>query len=227
MLSNYVCFGLDTRITALLAGKGSYTRYADDITLSFDDAALASMYTHLVCVIIQDEGFTIQKAKRVRYQRSHMRQEVTGLIVNDQISLPRETRRLIRAMQHRQKKGTLDPGSVSKLHGYLQLQEMVQKQRQQVEHTPNGEVKNKKRSHTRALSYIPISSGNRSYISSANRVKLSAVIITILVLTGSIFQPNLPEITQLDLLTHISGIAGSVLLVFALIFKGRHRIEEK
>jgi hypothetical protein len=151
-VSNLVCRKLDVRLTALMQAervKGSYTRYADDLTFSFESfgsnkrrrkaraggaartqSAVTSRATlRVVRRIIEAEGFRIQKKKRVRIQRAHQRQSATGLVVNARVNLPRELRRRIRAMQHRQSLGQLTPGRQRELSGWEALQRMVEKQR--------------------------------------------------------------------------------------------------
>jgi retron-type reverse transcriptase len=129
--------------------EGAYTRYADDLTFSLAMfgrnkrrrprpkdkpkrprvvAPSRALLTH-IRKIIEDEGFTIQKRKRVRVQRAHQRQTATGLVVNAKVSLPREVRRRIRAMQHRERKGVLDAKGKAALRGWEALAGMVVRQR--------------------------------------------------------------------------------------------------
>jgi retron-type reverse transcriptase len=136
-LSNLVCRRLDARLEALIRRSGGrYTRYADDITLSLPGLghswAPPSAHYQLIArvrEIIEAEGFKIQMKKRVRVQRAHQRQTATGLVVNAKINLPRATRRLIRAMQHRERLGQLDPAGQQRLRGLEALLAMVERQR--------------------------------------------------------------------------------------------------
>ena len=150
-LSNLVCRKLDARLSALVARFGGrYTRYADDLTLSFPafgknkrlrphprgsgpwrarpSGPSRSLLTR-VRAILEEEGFKLQLKKRVRVQRAHQRQTATGLVVNRQVNLPRRTRRLIRAMQHRRRLGQLDAAGQSRLRGLEAFQAMVLSQR--------------------------------------------------------------------------------------------------
>lgn len=100
MVSNLICWRLDSRLSGLVAKHGGhYTRYADDLTFS-GDAALLSVLP-LVRRIIREEGFAWAPEK-FRIQRRGSRQMVTGLVVNDVVSVPRRVRRYLRAMVHRQ-----------------------------------------------------------------------------------------------------------------------------
>lgn len=79
-LSNVVCLKLDKRISELAIKYGaSYTRYADDITLSANTDI--SNIIPVVEKIVTDEGFSLNNKKtRVLYE--YQRQEVTGLLVS-------------------------------------------------------------------------------------------------------------------------------------------------
>ena len=161
-LSNLVCRRLDSRLSALagrlqtplrstrtgLSNRVAYTRYADDITLSFErfginkrrykrpagEAARQIPLTarrsvlKMIREIIEEEGFRIQMKKRVRIQRAHQRQTATGLVVNAGVRLPREVRRRIRAMRHRQRLGQLTPSQERELAGWESLAAMVARQ---------------------------------------------------------------------------------------------------
>jgi len=152
-LSNLVCRKLDERLSGLVEKfNGQYTRYADDMTISLPGlghnrrlrphkktdkpsrplrsrrSPTRSLLTW-IRRIIEEEGFRIQMKKKVRVQRPHQRQTATGLTVNQQVSLPRATRRRIRAMQHRQRLGQLDPAAQKQLRGYEALMSMIEQQR--------------------------------------------------------------------------------------------------
>jgi hypothetical protein len=151
-LSNLACRKLDARLGGLARVYGArYTRYADDITVSLPafgknrrrrpharqsgpwrrkpSGPSRNLLTRLKA-ILEEEGFRLQLKKRVRVQRAHQRQTATGLVVNRQVNLPRSTRRLIRAMQHRRKLGRLDPAGLARLRGLEDFQRMVLEQRE-------------------------------------------------------------------------------------------------
>ena len=79
--------------------------------------------------IIESEGFQIQMKKKVRVQRAHQRQTATGLVVNREVNLPREVRRRIRAMRHRDRLGQLPARDKARLRGWEALAGMVERQR--------------------------------------------------------------------------------------------------
>jgi retron-type reverse transcriptase len=102
VISNLVARKLDRRLAGASAKLGwTYTRYADDLTLSAADPAQAQMSLTMsrVRAIVRDEGFVINEAKG-RVQRRGGRQQVTGIVVNDKLGLPRDEVRRLRAIVH-------------------------------------------------------------------------------------------------------------------------------
>jgi retron-type reverse transcriptase len=81
-----------------------YTRYADDLTISGggDSNGKVGYLLARVRHIAQDEGFAVN-AKKTRIKRSHARQTVTGLVVNNNPGVPRNLTRRLRAILHRAK----------------------------------------------------------------------------------------------------------------------------
>jgi RNA-directed DNA polymerase len=101
-LANLSCRRLDQRLVRLAAKCGaSYTRYADDLTFSFQVMPTMRIGRFLWWVdgICQQEGFTERADKRRILRRKHQ-QRVTGLVVNDAANIPRADRRRFRAMLH-------------------------------------------------------------------------------------------------------------------------------
>jgi len=101
-VSNLVCRRLDARLTGLAeANKGTYTRYADDLTFSFKSAEGLNLgrFRWWVDQVCQQEGFTVNQQK-FRVIRSSQRQVVTGIVVNTGLRVPRELRRELRAIVH-------------------------------------------------------------------------------------------------------------------------------
>jgi RNA-directed DNA polymerase len=129
-LSNLVNYRFDVRLSNLVKKFGGiYTRYADDITLSFPKFDTKhKIILKYVSQIIRSEGFQIQKKKRIRIQRSHQRQTVTGLIVNQKVNLPRFLRRRIRAMEHQLSLGKIPKYRQTSILGYIALRNMLSKQ---------------------------------------------------------------------------------------------------
>lgn len=105
-LSNLVCRNLDARLTGLAQKlSGTYTRYADDLTFSFNTAPPGGIgrFRWWVDQICQQEGFIVRHDK-FRVIRASQRQQVTGIVVNDTLRVPRNERRRFRAILHNCKK---------------------------------------------------------------------------------------------------------------------------
>ena len=106
VLTNVICQRLDFLLTGLAKRFGlRYSRYADDITFSSlhqvyqsDGAFLKELQR-----IITEQGFHI-KASKTRLQKEGYRQEVTGLIVNEQVNVQKryikQLRKWLYYMEH-------------------------------------------------------------------------------------------------------------------------------
>ena len=88
MISNIVARHLDVRLNNLAKRyNAEYSRYADDITFS-GNSNVKNMIP-VVTQIIQEEHFCVNEDK-IRYAYYYQRQEVTGLIVNEKVSIPKK-----------------------------------------------------------------------------------------------------------------------------------------
>jgi len=108
---------MDARLTGLAVGKGGrYTRYADDLTFSFpEDKVDLGRFRWWVDQICHQEGFLIHQAK-FRVIRRAQRQLVTGIVVNDELRIPREERRRFRAILHNCRKHGVESQGRGKPH---------------------------------------------------------------------------------------------------------------
>ncbi len=136
-LANLACRRLDARLSGLAAKLGArYTRYADDLSFSFH--AQASVDTlnigrvfWWIDQILHQEGFSEHVGKR-QILRPSRRQMVTGIVVNERTTIPREARRVFRATLHNCRKHGLDGQArdrehfVDYLRGYAAYVYMVQ-----------------------------------------------------------------------------------------------------
>ncbi|AOY77880.1 retron St85 family RNA-directed DNA polymerase [Clostridium formicaceticum] len=108
-LSNIVSLKLDKRFNSLVNKlsdlNASYSRYADDLTVSGDKKIVK--YVPLFKEIIQDERFIVNE-KKFRVQNKPDRQMVTGIIVNEKISVPIQTKKYIRQQIYYCKKFGVD-----------------------------------------------------------------------------------------------------------------------
>jgi len=111
-ISNLVSRKLDRRLVGMTRKMGwTYTRYADDLTFSAELQELEGdkkgrkdlgMLLARVRHIVTEEGFAINP-KKGRIQHAGGRQNVTGIVVNDKLSMPREEVRRLRAILHQAK----------------------------------------------------------------------------------------------------------------------------
>lgn len=101
-LANRVVARLDRRLTGLADAVGAtYTRYADDLVLSGDRALgrSAGRLVDTVGRIVAEEGFRLQPTK-TRVQGPGTRRTVTGIVVNERPSVPRDEYDALRALLH-------------------------------------------------------------------------------------------------------------------------------
>jgi RNA-directed DNA polymerase len=98
-ISNLLCRRLDQRLSGF-AKKHQlvYSRYADDLTLSAPKGVEPAVGAMLAVLgkVAHSEGFAVHPDK-VSVQRRGRRQEVTGIVVNERLSIDRRTLRRFRA----------------------------------------------------------------------------------------------------------------------------------
>jgi hypothetical protein len=102
-LANLINIGLDDSIARYVKHRrGTYTRYADDLTISFPEdwprhiRSLVQQIRHVARAC----GYRLHGGRKLGIFRRHQRQQVCGVIVNDKPTLPRELRRRLRAARH-------------------------------------------------------------------------------------------------------------------------------
>lgn len=127
-LVNRVFDGIIEKVAKKYSAR--YTRYADDLTFSFPQNInkLERKVKPLIKEVknkLKAEKYQIQYEKGIRFLRPHQRQVVTGIVVNKDINLPREKRKLIRSMRHKRDLGILLDKDVRKLEGYESLLSMI------------------------------------------------------------------------------------------------------
>ncbi len=130
-LSNLVNYVLDARIERFVERrKGTYTRYADDICISFpkDYPKRVRGMVQMVGRHLKGAGYELNGMK-TRILRQHQQQKVTGLVVNDRVNVPRHIRRKLRAVEHRLNTGQRATMTQEQLNGWKALLAMVEKQR--------------------------------------------------------------------------------------------------
>jgi len=103
VIGNLVLAGIDRALTTAAASRDvHYTRYADDLTFSGDDAALKMV--PFARRLLRELGYELDTKKTNIFRRGR-RQMVTGLVVNEHADLPRRLRRRLRAAVHRRSLG--------------------------------------------------------------------------------------------------------------------------
>jgi RNA-directed DNA polymerase len=131
-LSNLVNLVLDSRIERFVhRRKGTYTRYADDICISFpkDYPKRIRGTVQVVRRHLKAFGYELN-GKKTRILRQHQQQKVTGLVVNEKVNVPRRIRRKLRAVEHRLNTGQRATMTREQLDGWKTLLAMVEKQRE-------------------------------------------------------------------------------------------------
>lgn len=122
-ICNAVLMRLDRRLAGLAKKHGfDFTRYADDLTLSGDDASKVTMLIAVASKIASDEGFRLNKQK-TRVLRRGGRQRVTGVVVNSEMGLSRTDRRRLRAAIHQLSSD--DKAARSRIEGKLAYLQML------------------------------------------------------------------------------------------------------
>ena len=109
MLTNLASLRLDRRLTGFAQKyKLRFTRYADDLTISATkgETHKATWIQKIITQVVEDEGFTVHPTK-TKLMGKGDRQEVTGLIVNDNmgVRVPSEIKDKLRAAIHNQEEG--------------------------------------------------------------------------------------------------------------------------
>ena len=117
VISNLIAQVLDVRLVKLASAAGcTYSRYADDLTFSTNKKEFPSTIAvpsaeegvglHRWIASQELQGAIERSGFRINTRKTHMqyrssRQEVTGLVVNERISVPLDYRRHVRAMVNR------------------------------------------------------------------------------------------------------------------------------
>ncbi len=133
-LSNLVNYGLDRSLQQMVERRfGRYTRYADDITISFEEHRVPRKTARRVrgtiqyaAIILKAHGYYAHRNTKLKVCYRHRRQMVTGLVVNERVQLPRAKRRWLRAVEHRMAtrgEATITP---AQLQGWRALQQMIE-----------------------------------------------------------------------------------------------------
>jgi hypothetical protein len=127
-LSNLVNAGLDATLTRWIGRRrGRYTRYADDVTVSFPEDWIGEPERTFATVqtAFSRRGYRLHGKEKTSVRRRHQRQVVNGLVVNRKVQLPRRLRRLLRAARHRAATGKAATLTPEQLEGWAAFEGMV------------------------------------------------------------------------------------------------------
>ena len=115
-IANQIFLEADIEIAKLCGDYGiSYSRYADDLSFSAKEPIPVEFMNSIKKLVVKF-GFSIN-AKKTRLMGPKCRREVTGLTVNDKVSIPRIKRRQIRSQFHRRIDSKLSSVEMQKLCG--------------------------------------------------------------------------------------------------------------
>ena len=126
VLSNLVARWLDFSLKGVAQNfSATYTRYADDMTFSSDNLRLSKAIP-IIMKVVNNHGFWVNTKKTNVFRRGG-RQIVTGLVVNDVVSVPRQERMEFRAHLHHIVTGKIAPADVNidRIQGYANYIHMV------------------------------------------------------------------------------------------------------
>lgn len=128
-ICNQIARRLDHRLSGLARRLGfTYTRYADDLVFSGDEADKVRSLLGLAGRIIRQEGFRVN-ANKTAVRRQASRQTVTGVVVNQTLGLSRQERRKMRAQIHQlSQQPSTDPKELQRLRGSLAYLHMLNPQ---------------------------------------------------------------------------------------------------
>lgn len=87
-IANLICYRMDKKLMKYAERHGiNYSRYADDITFSSDDMASLPKVS-FIRKLMAEEHFMLNEEK-TKLLKDGMRQEVTGLLINGKVRVPR------------------------------------------------------------------------------------------------------------------------------------------
>jgi hypothetical protein len=117
VISNIVMKETDERLSKYFLDKGvCFSRYADDVTLSGFGRINIQEYVDVVSDELLTIGLKVNKRK-TKFMPKYVRQSVLGIVVNDKISICKETRKNLRSALHHGNIGDKEEGLLS----YVQM----------------------------------------------------------------------------------------------------------
>jgi len=135
MITNIICRKLDSRMRGISDSLGfTYSRYADDMTFSATSYDNINKMLFWIKGITSEEGFILHP-KKTRIMKRGARQEVTGIVVNEKLSINRKELKNFRALLYQIEKSGFEGKSwhgksenlLSSIRGYAHFINMVDK----------------------------------------------------------------------------------------------------
>jgi RNA-directed DNA polymerase len=128
-VANFALWDFDISISEMCKEKQiTYTRYADDLTFSYDDKSNTKLLFSTINKELNAHGYWLSKNK-THLMPYWKRQKVTGFIVNKKLNLPLEVRNQLRAYNHLNQYGKWDQEDSQWLNGMNGYGGMVEKYR--------------------------------------------------------------------------------------------------
>ena len=133
MITNLICRKLDKRLQGVATTLNfTYTRYADDMTLSANEYTNINKMLYWIKGITKEEGFILHPDK-TRIMKKGSRQEVTGVVVNEKASVNRKELKNFRALLYQIEQSGIEGKSwhgksenlISVIWGYVNFIKMV------------------------------------------------------------------------------------------------------
>ena len=133
MITNLICRKLDKRMKSVAHMFGfTYTRYADDMTFSSLEYTYIHNMMNFIRTVTYEEGFVLHP-KKTKIIRKGSRQEVTGIVVNEKLSINRKELKKFRALLYQIEQSGLEGKSwhgksenlMASIWGYANFIKMV------------------------------------------------------------------------------------------------------
>jgi retron-type reverse transcriptase len=137
MITNLICRKLDKRMVGIAKSlEFTYTRYADDMTFSSNEYTKINKMMFWIKGITKDEGFILHP-KKSKIMKKGSRHEVTGVVVNEKLSINRKELKRFRALLYQIEQSGLEGKSwhgksenlMASVWGYANFIQMVDKKR--------------------------------------------------------------------------------------------------
>jgi retron-type reverse transcriptase len=137
MISNLICRKLDKRMLGIANSlEFTYTRYADDMTFSSESYEKINKMMYWIKGITKEEGFVLHP-KKTKIMKRGARHEVTGVVVNEKLSINRKELKKFRALLYQIEQSGLEGKSwngksenlMASIWGYANFIQMVDKEK--------------------------------------------------------------------------------------------------